>query len=401
MSPAPLNSGHLPTQVLAEREHARVRDDRAPLASARRDTIHGQLREQSLASPHPRLEDQYGRVARDLRLSITDRCNLRCTYCMPAEGMKWLPGEDLLTLEEIARLARIGVEQLGIERIRLTGGEPLMRRDLEEIVEACAQLRLPSTGERPDIGLTTNGLGLKQRAQALAQAGLSRVNISIDSFDPEDYAALTRRDRLEDAIAGAEAAQVAGLEPIKVNAVALPGTLERRAPRLLAECLRRGWELRFIEHMPLGPRESWAPDAVVSAEQILTILDNAGFELHSMGRPDRRPAALWQVEAGEDREGQAYPAGNVGIIASVTRAFCQDCDRTRITADGRLLTCLFGTQETDLRSLLRDGASDEEIIEAWTEATWDKPRAHGADDPSEATDSTFVRPLRMMSAIGG
>ena len=344
------------------------------------------------------LVDRYGRTVRDLRLSITDRCNLRCTYCMPAQGLQWLPTPDLLTTAELTRLGRIAVERLGVERIRLTGGEPLMRRDLEEIVEALSALRT-SAGAKPDIALTTNGLGLEKRAAGLRAAGLDRVNISIDSLDPQDYAAITRRDRLADVLTGIAGAQEAGLDPIKVNAVAVPATVEERAPRLLAECLRRGWQLRFIEHMPLGPRETWSSQDVVGVDQILEVLREAGFTLTEVGRPDRRPAALWRVATGSAL-GQEHPAGTVGVIASVTAPFCSDCDRTRITADGRLMTCLFSSTETDLRGPMRAGADDDELIRIWAGATWGKPRAHGSDSPHTESDG-FARPQRTMSAIGG
>ena len=344
------------------------------------------------------LVDRYGRTVRDLRLSITDRCNLRCTYCMPAQGLQWLPTPDLLTTAELTRLGRIAVERLGVERIRLTGGEPLMRRDLEEIVGALSALRT-SAGAKPDIALTTNGLGLEKRAAGLRAAGLDRVNISIDSLDPQDYAAITRRDRLADVLTGIAGAQEAGLDPIKVNAVAVPTTVEERAPRLLVECLRRGWQLRFIEHMPLGPRETWSSQDVVGVDQILEVLREAGFTLTEVGRPDRRPAALWRVAAGR-AAGQEHPAGTVGVIASVTAPFCSDCDRTRITADGRLMTCLFSSTETDLRGPMRAGADDDELIRIWAGATWGKPRAHGSDSPHTESDG-FARPQRTMSAIGG
>ena len=344
------------------------------------------------------LVDRYGRTVRDLRLSITDRCNLRCTYCMPAQGLQWLPTPDLLTTAELARLGRIAVERLGVERIRLTGGEPLLRRDLEEIIGSLSALRT-STGVKPDIALTTNGLGLEKRATGLRAAGLDRVNISIDSLDPQDYAAITRRDRLADVLTGIAGAQEAGLAPIKVNAVAVPATVEERAPRLLAECLRRGWQLRFIEHMPLGPRETWSSQDVVGVDQILEVLREAGFTLTEVGRPDRRPAALWRVAAGSAL-GQEHPAGTVGVIASVTAPFCSDCDRTRVTADGRLMTCLFSSTETDLRGPMRAGADDDELIRIWSRATWGKPRAHGSDSPQTEGDG-FARPQRTMSAIGG
>ena len=344
-----------------------------------------------------RLTDRYGRTVRDLRLSITDRCNLRCTYCMPAQGLEWLPTPDLLTTAELTRLGRLAVERLGVERIRLTGGEPLLRRDLEEVIASLATLRTTSGG-KPDIALTTNGLGLEKRAAGLRRAGLDRVNISIDSLDPQDYAAITRRDRLTDVLAGIAGAQEAGLDPIKVNAVVMPATVEERAPRLLAECLRRGWQLRFIEHMPLGPRETWRSQDVVGAQQVLATLRRAGFTLTKAGRPDRRPAALWRVAAGT-HGGQEHPAGSVGIIASVTAPFCSDCDRTRITADGRLMTCLFSSTETDLRGPMRAGADDDELIRIWAGATWLKPRAHGSDEPPGSEH--FARPQRTMSAIGG
>ena len=344
------------------------------------------------------LVDRYGRTVRDLRLSITDRCNLRCTYCMPAQGLQWLPTPDLLTTAELARLGRIAVERLGVERIRLTGGEPLLRRDLEEIIGSLSALRT-STGVKPDIALTTNGLGLETRATGLRAAGLDRVNISIDSLDPQDYAAITRRDRLADVLTGIAGAQEAGLDPIKVNAVAVPTTVEERAPRLLVECLRRGWQLRFIEHMPLGPRETWSSQDVVGVDQILGVLREAGFSLTEVGRPDRRPAALWRVAAGS-ASGQDHPAGTVGVIASVTAPFCSDCDRTRVTADGRLMTCLFSSTETALRGPMRAGADDDELIRIWSRATWGKPRAHGSDSPQTEGDG-FARPQRTMSAIGG
>ncbi|SDM80706.1 GTP 3',8-cyclase MoaA [Actinomyces ruminicola] len=351
------------------------------------------------ATAPDQLVDRFGRTVRDLRLSVTDRCNLRCTYCMPEQGLEWLPGTQLLTVDELARLARLAVERLGVERIRLTGGEPLLRRDLEEIVAAMAGLRTRG-GVKPDIGLTTNALGLERRAAGLRAAGLDRVNVSIDALDPGEYARLTRRDRLGDVLRGVAGAQDAELSPIKVNAVAVPGGLDERAPRLLAECLRRGWQLRFIEHMPLGPRGSWRAGDVVGAQQVLAVLRRAGFTLAPAGRPDRRPAALWDVAAGTGPDGLDYPAGRVGVIASVTTPFCADCDRTRITADGRLLTCLFSTTDTDLRGPLRAGADDEELLRLWTTATWGKPRAHGTDDPQAAPDG-FTTPTRTMSAIGG
>ena len=406
MTPAPLDT--LDSEAVGQGTN-RVHLTDLPMPTAR--TVLAEQPEAPHASAEPlpqpvavvpdgvpeRLTDRYGRTVRDLRLSITDRCNLRCTYCMPAQGLEWLPTPDLLTTAELTRLGRLAVERLGVERIRLTGGEPLLRRDLEEVIASLATLRTTSGG-KPDIALTTNGLGLEKRAGALRKAGLGRVNVSIDSLDPQDYAAITRRDRLTDVLAGIAGAQEAGLDPIKVNAVVMPATVEERAPRLLAECLRRGWQLRFIEHMPLGPRETWRSQDVVGAQQVLATLRRAGFTLTKAGRPDRRPAALWRVAAGT-HGGQEHPAGSVGIIASVTAPFCSDCDRTRITADGRLMTCLFSSTETDLRGPMRAGADDDELIRIWAGATWLKPRAHGSDEPPGSEH--FARPQRTMSAIGG
>ena len=406
MTPAPLDT--LDSEAVGQGTN-RVHLTDLPMPTAR--TVLAEQPEAPHASAEPlpqpvavvpdgvpeRLTDRYGRTVRDLRLSITDRCNLRCTYCMPAQGLEWLPTPDLLTTAELTRLGRLAVERLGVERIRLTGGEPLLRRDLEEVIASLATLRTTSGG-KPDIALTTNGLGLEKRAVALRKAGLARVNVSIDSLDPQDYAAITRRDRLTDVLAGIAGAQEAGLDPIKVNAVVMPATVEERAPRLLAECLRRGWQLRFIEHMPLGPRETWRSQDVVGAQQVLATLRRAGFALTEAGRPDRRPAALWRVAAGT-HGGQEHPAGSVGIIASVTAPFCSDCDRTRITADGRLMTCLFSSTETDLRGPMRAGADDDELIRIWAGATWFKPRAHGSDEPPGSEH--FARPQRTMSAIGG
>ena len=406
MTPAPLDT--LDSEAVGQGTN-RVHLTALPMPTAR--TVLAEQPEAPHASAEPlpqpvavvpdgvpeRLTDRYGRTVRDLRLSITDRCNLRCTYCMPAQGLEWLPTPDLLTTAELTRLGRLAVERLGVERIRLTGGEPLLRRDLEEVIASLATLRTTSGG-KPDIALTTNGLGLEKRAVALRKAGLGRVNVSIDSLDPQDYAAITRRDRLTDVLAGIAGAQEAGLDPIKVNAVVMPATVEERTPRLLAECLRRGWQLRFIEHMPLGPRETWRSQDVVGAQQVLATLRRAGFTLTKAGRPDRRPAALWRVAAGT-HGGQEHPAGSVGIIASVTAPFCSDCDRTRVTADGRLMTCLFSSTETDLRGPMRAGADDDELIRIWAGATWLKPRAHGSDEPPGSEH--FARPQRTMSAIGG
>ncbi|MFM9034690.1 MAG: GTP 3',8-cyclase MoaA [Mycobacterium sp.] len=324
------------------------------------------------------LVDTFGRVATDLRVSLTDRCNLRCTYCMPAEGLDWLPGEDLLSFEELARLLQVAVTRLGIESIRFTGGEPLLYRRLEDAVAAAARLR-----PRPEIALTTNGVGLARRAGALAAAGLDRVNVSLDTVDRRHFAAVTRRDRLDEVLEGLAAAGQAGLNPVKVNAV-----LDRPddAVELLRYCLRFGYQLRIIEQMPLDAGHAWRRESAVGAGAVLSALREV-FEL----RPDpaprgSAPAQLWLVDGG--------PA-TVGIIASVSHAFCAACDRTRLTADGQLRSCLFATEETDLRTLLRGGAGDAEIDLAWRAAMWRKAAGHGINDPD------FIQPTRPMSAIGG
>ena len=331
------------------------------------------------------LVDTYGRVATDLRVSLTDRCNLRCTYCMPAEGLDWLPSEHLLRRDELARLLRVAVTRLGITSVRFTGGEPLLARHIEEVVTATAALR-----PRPEIALTTNGLGLARRAAALAEAGLDRVNVSLDSVDRAHFAAIARRDRLGDVLAGLAAAEAAGLDPIKVNAVLDPDTGRKDVVELLRFCLRHGYQLRVIEQMPLDAGHCWRRGAALNADDVL-----AALRPHFRLRPDpsprgSAPAELWLVDEGPD-----WPAGKVGVIASVSHAFCSDCDRTRLTADGQIRSCLFATDETDLRGLLRGGADDDAIEAAWRAAMWAKPAGHGINDPG------FIQPDRPMSAIGG
>ena len=327
------------------------------------------------------LIDTFGRIATDLRVSLTDRCNLRCRYCMPAEGLDWLPGETLLTPDELSRLLSLAVGRLGIRSVRFTGGEPLLYRGLEDIIAAAAALN-----PRPEIALTTNGVGLASRAHALAAAGLDRVNISLDTVDAQRFAAITRRDRLHEVLEGLAAADDAGLRPIKVNAVLDPATGADDAVALLRFCLRFGYQLRIIEQMPLDAGHEWRKDSALPAGGILTAL-RAEFDL----RPDTAPrgsapAQLWLVDGG--------PA-TVGIIASVSEAFCSACDRTRLTADGQIRNCLFASEETDLRALLRSGAGDGEIEHAWRTAMWHKAAGHGINDPD------FVQPPRPMSAIGG
>jgi cyclic pyranopterin phosphate synthase len=331
------------------------------------------------------LLDTFGRAATDLRVSLTDRCNLRCSYCMPEEGLNWLAREQLLQPEELARLMSIAVTRLGVTSVRFTGGEPLLARDLEEVIAAAASLR-----PRPEISLTTNGVGLARRAAALAEAGLDRVNVSLDSVNRAHFAAITRRDRLADVLDGLAAAKDAGLAPVKVNAVLDPATGRDDVVELLRFCLAHGYQLRVIEQMPLDAGHLWRRDAALSADDVL-----AALRPHFRLRPDTAPrgsapAELWLVDTGPNT-----PTGKFGVIASVSHAFCSTCDRTRLTADGQIRSCLFSAEETDLRGLLRGGAGDDAIEAAWRAAMWAKPAGHGINDPD------FIQPVRPMSAIGG
>ncbi|MGN5634437.1 GTP 3',8-cyclase MoaA [Streptomyces sp. AC154] len=328
------------------------------------------------------LIDTYDRVATDLRVSLTDRCNLRCTYCMPEEGLQWLAKPDLLSDDEIVRLVRIAVTQLGITEVRFTGGEPLLRPGLVSIVEQCAALE-----PRPKMSITTNGIGLKRTAAALKSAGLDRVNVSLDTLRPDVFKTLTRRDRHHDVLAGLEAAREAGLTPVKVNTVLMPGLNDDEAPDLLAWAVENAYQLRFIEQMPLDAQHGWKRDGMITAGDILQSL-RTRFELTPEDRDERgsAPAERWLVDGGPHR---------VGVIASVTRPFCRACDRTRLTADGQVRTCLFAREETDLRGALRSDAPDSEIARIWRLAMWGKKAGSGLDDPS------FLQPDRPMSAIGG
>lgn len=338
-----------------------------------------------------RLVDRFGRVATDLRVSLTDRCNLRCAYCMPAEGLPWMADDRLLSDAEVVRLVRVAVERLGIEQVRFTGGEPLLRKGLEQIVEATAALRT-ATGAPVATMLTTNGLGLAHRARRLADAGLGRVNISLDTLDRARFETITHRDRLADVLAGVQAAADAGLTPVKLNSVLLRGVNDDEAPALARWALAGGYELRFIEQMPLDPQGAWERAAMVTAEEILTALQ-ASFDLEHTDPASRgsAPAETWWLH----EHGSTRRLGRVGIVASVTRQFCGDCDRTRLTADGQMRTCLFSLGETDLRALLRRGADDAEVARTWRTAMWGKRAGHGIDDED------FLHPQRPMSAIGG
>jgi GTP 3',8-cyclase len=345
--------------------------------------LEGRVAEPPSAGP---LVDSYGRVATDLRVSLTDRCNLRCTYCMPAEGLAWSAAEQLLQPDEMIRLVRIAVARLGITKVRFTGGEPLLAKHTDQIVGATAALR-----PRPELALTTNGVLLAERAEALARAGLNRVNVSLDSVDYRHFAAITRRDRLADVLAGLAAAYAAGLRPVKVNAVLDPLTGLDDAVSLVRFCLGHDYQLRIIEQMPLDAGHQWRREAALTANQVLAELRRHSFTLE----PDLTPRGSAAAELWRITDPATGRTGKVGIIASVSHPFCSTCNRVRLTADGQLRSCLFAVEETDLRGLLRGGADDVAIEAAWRTAMWGKPAGHGINDPN------FVQPARPMSAIGG
>ena len=324
------------------------------------------------------LIDSFGRVHTDLRVSLTDRCSLRCTYCMP-EQMTWLKPETLLTAAEIERLVGVAVA-LGITRVRLTGGEPLLRKDLLDIVAGISHLPGP-----PDLAMTTNGIGLERMAGPLVEAGLRRINVSLDTTDPDTFLRITRRDRLDDVLAGLDAAAGAGLDPIKINAVLQRGVNDAEAIDLLEFAVDRGFELRFIEQMPLGADRSWTREAMVPASEIIAELGRTHRLTPVEGR-GHAPAERWLVDSG--------PAV-VGIIAAVTEPFCSACDRVRLTADGYLRNCLFSLEEQDLRTPLRSGATDDDLAEIFIDCVSHKKAGH------EIGGRDFRQPARPMSAIGG
>jgi cyclic pyranopterin phosphate synthase len=337
--------------------------------------------------PQP-LADAHGRVATDLRVSLTDRCNLRCTYCMPPEGLDWLPATQLLSEAEMLRLVGIGVRLLGIKTVRLTGGEPLLRQDLERLVAGIARL-----SPRPTIALTTNGVGLGKRAEALAAAGLDRINISLDTLDPAIFKRMARRDRLSDVLEGVAAAKRAGLEPVKINAVLMRGINDHEAYDLLHWAMGEGVQLRFIEQMPLDAQHAWQRTEMITADDIR---ERLGAHVALTEDPQEAanrgsaPAELFRVVI--DGVDTGY---SVGIIAAVTKPFCGACDRVRLTADGQIRNCLFAMTESDLRTPMRAGASDADLAALWLTNVAGKWPGHGIDDPS------FLQPDRPMSAIGG
>lgn len=330
------------------------------------------------------LVDSFGRVVRDLRISVTDRCNFRCTYCMPAEGMTWLDRSEVLTYEEIERVARICVETFGVDSLRLTGGEPTVRAHLPQLISKLAALRLPD-GTKPDIALTTNGATLRNIAVELRNAGLDRINVSMDSLKPERFFAMTRRDELHNVLAGIAEAQVAGFSPMKVNAVVERGANDDEILDLVRYGRDNNVEVRFIEFMPLDASNEWERNKVVSQDEIVATIA-AEFPMELMPARGAAPADCWRFLDGK---------GTVGVIPSVTHPFCGDCDRVRLTSDGQFRTCLFATDESDIRSLLRNGGTDAEIAELIQVAVGAKWAGH------QINQVNFIRPNRSMSQIGG
>ena len=325
------------------------------------------------------LIDTYGRVHRNLRVSLTDRCNLRCTYCMPNDFAAWLPSEHQLTTDELVRVIEIAVSE-GINEVRLTGGEPLLRPDIVEIVS-----RINAITDAPTLTMTTNALTLEKVAKPLVDAGLTRINISLDTLDRDRFKLMTHRDRIDDVFAGIKAAQDAGIDPIKINAVLLKGVNADEAPALLEWALANNLALRFIEQMPLDAGGIWERSSLVTADDIYADLSTR-YELAPCDGRGSSPAEEFFVNGG--------PA-TVGIIGSVTRPFCGACDRLRLTSDGQLRSCLFSLEEMDLRTAMRNGASDEDIAQRFRKTVAGKLPGHGINDPK------FIQPQRPMSAIGG
>ncbi len=324
------------------------------------------------------LVDPHGRTVRDLRISVTDRCNLRCRYCMPAEGMDWLPRADLLTYEEIERVARVCVERFGFDGIRITGGEPTVRAHLPVLVEKLAALGT-------DLSLTTNGATLRLLAGDLRAAGLRRVNISLDSLRPETFFAVTRRHALDQVLDGIDAAVDAGFSPVKVNCVLIRGVNDGEIVDFATFGRERGVTMRFIEFMPLDADDGWAPAEVVPGAEVVAAID-AVYPLEPFARRGSAPAERFRYRDG---------GGEVGVIASVTQSFCGSCDRVRLTAEGMFRNCLFAVKETDLRSILRSGGSDDDVAAAVAADVGNKWAGHSIGQVN------FIRPDRSMSQIGG
>jgi GTP 3',8-cyclase len=316
-----------------------------------------------------------------MRVSVTDRCNFRCQYCMPAEGLPWLDRAELLTFEEIERLVRLLVS-MGVEDVRLTGGEPLVRRDFPALVEMLAGIE-----DLRDLSLTTNGYLLERDADALVTAGLRRVNVSVDSLQRDRFFQITRRDSLPQVLRGIDAiARHPELRPIKVNAVALRGFTEQEALPFAGYARRTGFQVRFIEFMPLDADHAWSEDAVLTGDEIRAILER----VHPLEELPREPSSTARVFRFRDGAG-----GEIGFVNPVSEPFCADCNRIRLTSDGKLRTCLFSIHETDLRGPLRAGASDDELDGIVRDAVWRKELKHRVGEPG------FRQPPRTMSAIGG
>jgi cyclic pyranopterin phosphate synthase len=324
------------------------------------------------------LVDPFGRVVRDLRISVTDRCNFRCTYCMPAEGMTWLPRSEVLSFEEIERLARLCVERFGFNGIRLTGGEPTIRAHITTLVSKLSGLGV-------DLAMTTNGATLRNLAHDLHNAGLQRINISLDTLDRAKFERMTRRDELDNVLAGINAAKDAGFAPVKINAVIERGTNDDEIVDLARFGREEGLEVRFIEFMPLDASGHWINDAVVGQDEIVAAI-SAVFPIELVPARGAAPADRWRYLDG---------AGMVGVIPTVTKPFCGDCDRIRLTAEGQLRTCLFATDEFDLRAALREGETDDQIAARIQRAVGTKWAGHQINQVS------FIRPARSMSQIGG
>lgn len=328
------------------------------------------------------LVDTYGRTHRDLRISLTDRCSLRCTYCMPADGIEWLARESILSTEEIERVARVAAE-LGVSTFRLTGGEPLLRKDVVDVVRRVSAL---GTAQAPvQVAMTTNGIRLAPLLDDLIAAGLSRLNISIDTLRADRFAALTRRDRLADVLSGIAAASQSPLRPLKLNTVAMRGVNEDELCDLVEFALEHDAELRFIEQMPLDSGHTWDRSRMVTREEILAALSQR-WTLEPVPGRGGAPAEQWRLDG---------TTATVGVIASVTAPFCGACDRLRLTADGQLRNCLFATDEFDLVALLRSGQDDAEIEATLRRCIWAKLPGHAINEPS------FLQPDRGMHAIGG
>jgi cyclic pyranopterin phosphate synthase len=341
------------------------------------------------------LVDGFGRVHRDLRISVTDRCNFRCTYCMPAEGLPWLPRQDLLTYEELTRIARVCVERFGFDGIRLTGGEPTVRAHLPVLVEQLSALGV-------DLSLTTNGATLRLLADDLAAAGLRRINISLDSLRRDRFLEITRRDELDKVLDGIDAALEAGLSPVKLNVVVMRGVNDDELVDFAAFGRDKGVHVRFIEFMPLDAQQEWTNDAVVAQDEIVRTID-AAFPLEVVPESVRGsdPAARWRytdgggTDGGGTNGGGTHGGSDIGVIPSVTHAFCESCDRVRLTAEGSLRHCLFATREMDLRTLLRGGASDDDLAAAIRAEVGAKWAGH------QINQVHFIRPAKSMSQIGG